>query len=357
MPTMLTMPTNVSDKTVPARLTRTSWRLAVSSALILSLSACANFNTIDRTTALPKQATAIHLDAPQRLAYADAKGVICAEPTPDALQAYISSLGASVSSANNAASVSNALQANSQSVGLHSQSITLMREHLFRICAFAQNNWLSDGDVMMLMARSQDLTLGVLAIEQLTGTMTPRKTSNMPVTDTEATQQLQSKLEQAKLDLNDKKTTLRRLSDTATEPGKSTGDQHDKAALQEDQTKDGKNSSALADVVVARAAVVSAQDKLTSLERQVEASKVGAGFVTVADESGNQLSPEAAEHISRATQHIVEQILQKNHLTDMCINMLNRFSRNKDVPEKYKDMMERCDLILNNAIAHLPAAF
>jgi hypothetical protein len=103
--------------------------------------------------------------------------------------------------------------------------------------------------------------------------------------------------------------------------------------------------------------VVSAQDKVASLERQVEASKVGAGFVTVADESGNPLSPEAAEHISRATQHIVDHILQKNHLKDMCINMLNRFSRNKDVPEKYADMMARCDLLLKNAIAHLPAAF
>jgi hypothetical protein len=73
---------------------------------------------------------------------------------------------------------------------------------------------------MMLMARSQDLTPGVLAIEQLAATMTPRKTSNMPATDTEASQQLQSKLDQAKLGLNDKKTTLRHLNDTAAEPGK-----------------------------------------------------------------------------------------------------------------------------------------
>lgn len=354
------MPTThatVYDKTVSARLIHAARRLAVGSAVLLSLSACANFNTIDRTTALPKDGTAIHLDAPQRLAYADAGGVICAEPTPDALQAYISSLGASVSSANNAASVSNALQANSQSVGLHSQSITLMREHLFRICAFAQNNWLSDGDVMMLMARSQDLTLGVLAIEQLTGTMTPRKISNMPATDTDATKQLQSKLEQAKLDLNDKKTALMHLSDTATERNKSTGDQHDKAVFQEDQTKDGENSSAPADVAAARMAVVLAQDKVSSLERQVEASKVQSGFVTLPDESGNKPSPAAAEHIARATQHIVDQILQKNHLTDMCINMLNRFSRNKDLPKKYEDMMLRCDLVLKNAITRLPAAF
>ena len=347
--------TSVSDNTVSARLSHTSWRLAVSSAVMLSLSACANFNTIDRTTALPRHGTAIHLDAPQRLAYADAEGVICAEPTPDALQAYISSLGASVSTEGNAASVSNALQANSQSIGLHSQSITLMREHLFRICAYAQNNWLSDGDVMMLMARSQDLTLGVLAIEQLTGVMTPRKTAKLPLSDTEATKQLQNTLEQAKLDLNDKKTALTQLNDTAGTQDARTGDHPDRAALLEDQTKDGKNSSTPTEAVAARLAVVSALDKVSLLERQVEASKVQAGFMTLPDESDNQLSPTAAEHIAKATAHIVEQILQKNHLTDMCINMLNRFSRNKQLPEKYMDMMARCDLVLKNAVTHLAA--
>lgn len=326
--------TTVFDKTVSARLIHASRRLAVGSAVLLSLSACANFNTIDRTTALPKHGTAIHLDAPQRLAYADAEGVICAEPTPDALQTYISSLGASVSAADNAASVSNALQANSQSIGLHSQSITLMREHLFRICTFAQNNWLSDGDVMMLMARSQDLTLRVLAIEQLTGVMTPRTTAKLPLSDTEATKQLQNKLEQAKLDLNDKKTALTQLNDAAGTQNARSGDHPDRAALLEDQTKDGKNSSAPTEVAAARLAVASGQDKVSLLEQQVETSKVQAGFVTLPDESGNQLSPTAAEHIAKATQHIVEQILQKNHLTDMCINTFNRFSRNKQLPEK-----------------------
>ncbi|MGK5029531.1 hypothetical protein [Janthinobacterium sp. MDT1-19] len=278
--------TTVFDKTVSARLIHASQRLAVGSAVLLSLSACANFNTIDRTTALPKHGTAIHPDAPQRLAYADAEGVICAEPTPDALQTYISSLGASVSAADNAASVSNALQANSQSIGLHSQSITLMREHLFRICTFAQNNWLSDGDVMMLMARSQDLTLRVLAIEQLTGVMTPRTTAKLPLSDTEATKQLQNKLEQAKLDLNDKKTALTQLNDAAGTQNARSGDHPDRAALLEDQTKDGKNSSAPTEVAAARLAVASGQDKVSLLQQQVETSKVQAGFVTLPDESG-----------------------------------------------------------------------
>jgi len=332
-----------SGVTLRNRTARRTCRLAMGLAALLSLSACANFNTIDRTTRLPEQGTAIHLDAPQRLAYADGKGVICAEPTPDALQAYISSLGGSVSAGNNAASVSNALQANSHSVGLHSQSITLMREHLFRICAFAQNRWLSDGDVMMLMIRSQDLTLGVLAIEQLTGAAIPRQPAIPADPATAATSQLQSQLEQAQLDLGSKNTALH----AALKPA---------LTQLEGQTPDDNDSSA-PDAAGARLALVSAQEKVASLERQLAESKVKTRQATLPGEGGNQLSPLAAEHIAKATEYIVDQVLHKDYLTDMCINMLNRFSRkDKKLPETYDEMMMRCDTVLQQAVARLAPA-
>lgn len=169
--------TTVYDKTASVHFIQASRRLAAGSAILLSLSACANLNTISRTTELPRNGKAIHLDAPQRLVYSNAKGHTCAEPTPDALQAYISAAGAGVNSGQNAASISTALSANATSVGLHSQSITLMREHLFRICEYAQNESINAADTMLLTQRSQDLTMGVLAIEQLTGAVVPRQTA------------------------------------------------------------------------------------------------------------------------------------------------------------------------------------
>lgn len=62
----------------------------VTSLVMVSLAGCANLLTIERRSALPRHGTAIHLDAPQRIAYADKFGHVCAEPSPDALQAYAS---------------------------------------------------------------------------------------------------------------------------------------------------------------------------------------------------------------------------------------------------------------------------
>ena len=73
------------------------------------------------------------------------------------------------------AALANALGANSAGIGLHTQSITLMRDTLYHICEQAHNKTLGDGDVVQLLQRSQDMTLGVLAIEQLTGAVVARQ--------------------------------------------------------------------------------------------------------------------------------------------------------------------------------------
>jgi hypothetical protein len=154
-------------------------------SVIASLCAgCADVMTINRTTELPDNSiengkgrgVAIHLDAPQRLVYAGVNGDICAEPSPDALQAYAASLGASlISPGNESAALAGALSGNAAGLGLRTQAITLMRDHLYRICEARHNKSLVDGDVMQLLERSQDLTLGVLAIEQLTGAVVARQ--------------------------------------------------------------------------------------------------------------------------------------------------------------------------------------
>src|SRR5437879_539384 len=138
-------------------------RALLLSAILPICAACANFETLSRSTHLPHHGRAIHLDAPQRLVYSDKRGHICAEPSPDALQAYASSLGAGISVPSyGAASFAQALQASSGSIGLRTQSITLMRDALYRICEASHNGSLADGDVVQLLERSQDLTLGVL---------------------------------------------------------------------------------------------------------------------------------------------------------------------------------------------------
>ena len=137
---------------------------------------CANMSTISRRTELPGEGIAIHLDAPQRVVFANKDGAVCAEPSPDALQAYAASLGASFSAPNKeSAALATAFSENSASIGLRTQSITLMRDALYRICEAEHNKAIGHGDTVLLLERSQDLTLGVLAIEQLTGAVVARQ--------------------------------------------------------------------------------------------------------------------------------------------------------------------------------------
>lgn len=163
----------------------------------------ANRSTVDRTTAIPqftenagsteieKRAeeggVAIHLDAQQRLVLATAKGY-CAEPSPDALSAYVATLGVGAttpSQAEAAVSFANALQGSAASIGLRTQSITLMRDALYRMCEAANNGNLDGIHVARFLRRSQDLTAVILAVEQLTGTvaanqvlLTPESSAN-----------------------------------------------------------------------------------------------------------------------------------------------------------------------------------
>jgi hypothetical protein len=141
-----------------------------------ALVGCANMSTIDRRTDLPDGGIAIHLDAPQRVVFANKVGGVCAEPSPDALQAYAASLGASFSGPGQpSAELATAFSENSASIGLRTQSITLMRDALYRICEAEHNKAIGHGDTVLLLERSQDLTLGVLAIEQLTGAVVARQ--------------------------------------------------------------------------------------------------------------------------------------------------------------------------------------
>lgn len=149
--------------------------------LVLLLSGCANLQTISRTTTLnvPKgvnKGKAIHLDAQQRLVVVNSFQQFCAEPSPDALAAYASSLGLGISDpSNRAASLSQGLQNSVGSIGLRTQSITLMRDALYRMCEAHMNNALSPVQVATLLARSQDLTAVILAVEQLTGAVAAKQ--------------------------------------------------------------------------------------------------------------------------------------------------------------------------------------
>jgi hypothetical protein len=135
------------------------------------LAGCANFDSIYRT--IDVNGKAVSIDAKQRAVFsADAtkKAVICAEPSPDALSAYGASLsGTFAKSSTEQAQLAAALAEQSASIGLRTQSIQLMRDAMYRACEGYLSGGISEGEFYSLQRRFQNLTLGLLAIEQLTG--------------------------------------------------------------------------------------------------------------------------------------------------------------------------------------------
>lgn len=176
----------------------------------LTAAGCANLNTINRNTALPAEGTAIHLDAHQRVVYSDKNGWVCAEPSPDAMQGYASSLGLGVSApSKEAVSVAQALSASAGSIGLRTQSITLMRDAMYRICELYFNGAINREAALQLLQRSQDLSLGILAIEQLTGAVVAQQVlinTSSAATAAAAINDTQRELDRAKADEAAKKT-------------------------------------------------------------------------------------------------------------------------------------------------------
>ena len=203
----------------------------------VALAACADLQTVSRRTTVPggptvtsstvtttpsattttstytsAQGLAIHLDAQQRLVSFNALGKYCAEPSPDALAAYASSLGFGASAQGyGSASATQALQSAAASIGLRTQSITLMRDSLYRLCEAYLNGELSDVSGTMLLARSQDLTAVVVAVEQLTGAVAANQALLAPNASSSASANLvsnQQLLDAARKDEAEKEKTL-----------------------------------------------------------------------------------------------------------------------------------------------------
>lgn len=137
----------------------------------LFLSGCANFDSIYRPVDV--NGKAISLDAKQRVVISASvpnSAMVCAEPSPDSLSAYGASLTGTLSkSPIEQAQLAAALAEQVASIGLRTQSIQLMRDAMYRACEGYLSGGIAAGEFYSLQRRFQNMTVGLLAIEQLTG--------------------------------------------------------------------------------------------------------------------------------------------------------------------------------------------
>jgi len=341
----------------------------------ITLAGCANYSTLNRTTALPDSGLAIHLDAPQRVVLTDKNGFSCAEPSPDALQAYASAIGASLADpTTKAAAFSAAANTSAGNIGLRTQSITLMRETLFRLCESARNKSITSPDLVQLLQRSQDMTLAILAIEQLTGAVVARQvllggssnaSASANVANTQAALDSAKKNEQiAKDDLAAAQSEEKRQTDilgkisgdlTAAEK-KVPPDQTASDELKSQQKVQGANVEKVKDgVTLAQSTYTSAQKATQVIQSNFNAalasaqsSATGTGEFSTAT-GQNNVDKESVAHIAEATKDIINMVVNKGHITDTCFTLMSQYAIEKDPDLRIalKELVTQCTGVIS----------
>jgi len=155
------------------------------------LGGCANWNSIYRELDLgsgDSSPRAVAIDAKQRAIISSPRtsiegevttktNVVCPEASPDALSATTISAAlsgtldrpAGTSPTDAQLKAAAAIAEGAASIGLRTQSIQLMRDGLVYNCLMFMNGAVTPNQAYRLQRRSQNFTLGLLAIEQLTG--------------------------------------------------------------------------------------------------------------------------------------------------------------------------------------------
>ena len=366
--------------------------------LCVALGACANLQTVSRRTDLPHPDTkgpgvAIHLDAHQRLVLYGPKGKYCAEPSPDAMAAYAASLGLGASApGTGAASVAQALQSSAASIGLRTQSITLMRDALYRLCEAYANEVLSDVSATMLLARSQDLTAVVVAVEQLTGAVAANQallTSTAAASASASLVANQQLLDAARKDEAEKE---KNLADARTardaQDARVTAKTADVAAAQTSYDNAAKRDPKPADELTKLSAALEKEKENLTAERAklkdaeglvkrreellAESKRVreiiqdnkDAALTQAAANTGSagnfstpvqrvQLDKAAAEKIAQAVSDMVKHVLDKDYTVDACSTLLTSVSNESlstDAKEMLKETRAHCLVLLRAKI-------
>lgn len=336
------------------------------------IAGCANFNSIHRNLDLIGPGVApegVAIDIKQRAIITNTRPgatpsvpgpyVVCAEPSPDALSAYVSSLGATgiplpapstpTRRGQDPFNVAAVVGETSASVGLRTQSIQLLRDLLFANCLTYLNGASTNDQYYALQRRSQNITLGLLAIEQLTGAVkadqaalntsgsaatgadnVEKETENLKTAQTELSTAKKSE-ETAVLALTaaTKKTSDQRkkVVDAQTAYDKATGDAKkpaEDALKAESATLEGlveEEAKAQIDVADARRQlrnaetyVGAAQRTLADAQRRVRASVTATAQLS----GGSNMSGKSSEHVAKAVVEIVNTVLQFSSSSEDC---------------------------------------
>ncbi|MEW8437353.1 MAG: hypothetical protein AB2689_04270 [Candidatus Thiodiazotropha taylori] len=323
-------------------------------SVLFFVSGCANLQTVSRNTDLPgndveSTGKAIHLDAKQRLAFAKAFGIVCAEPSPDALAASGSGFGVGASAKDaGTANLSSALSEAAGSIGLRTQSIQMMRDALYRVCEMYYGKALNSVQVWELHQRFQDIMVGILAIEQLTGAVKAQQvllntggtaSAASTLSDLESLlanareneTKRAAELEEAELAVTDAQNALNKAITDLSNAASATPPATQAVITQLTATRDEKQASfdsAVSQLEMRR----ELSDQAIATRKALEQShgdalvNTSAGATSAAQFSANvstnRLNDASTKEIAAAVTTIVQEIVRKPRIADKCMDLL-----------------------------------
>jgi hypothetical protein len=271
--------------------------------LILLAGCNANWNSIYRThdfninrdeEKIPQKS--VFIDIHQR-AIISGNYTICAEPSPDAMQAYAAELAASGALDEKAkAELAAAVQTTAAYIGVRSKNIQLFRDGYYRLCEARLNDTLDDAQYNFFLSRLQRYSVALAAIEELNrSNITPAVILS---TSGEASI---AGLGAKEKELTEIKKELTIAKDSAA-----------KTSSEEDKAK-----------------VVELTKKADTLQNEIDSGKrvavTGKGSGEIA--SLTSTTSTSNTDIAKATQEIITAALGYNDLPYMCLERLHEYSK------------------------------
>lgn len=334
---------------------------ALATGMLVALTGCGNLNSIYRSQSMTEPRS-ISVDAKQRMVLMGKRYdqiIACAEPSPDALSAYAAAVSASVSQAERQA-IQAAFSGSETAafVGLRTQTIQLLRDGMYRICEGYLSGALGSGNFGALQRRYQNLMMGLLAIEQLTGAVTPRpvvlSTSSNAGTggNTEKEEAALTKAREQKVEADAALEAAQKAHDTKRDTHKTA--QESLAVLESKQKKTPPEATD-AEVNSAKEALRSAQTELTAAEIELSRRKSLAAIADAdvklkqdnlrasqlrvftgtsgagSDTSAVKIDAATSKTLADAITGIVREVIGDSFIQDACLDFL---SGEGSVPQK-----------------------
>lgn len=241
---------------------------------------------------------------------------VCAEPSPDAISALSSSISLAVDADNeNSLQIAQGLSEAASYIGLRTQSIQLLRDGMYRTCEAYLSGAISPGSYSLMMENYQRYMVGILAIEQLTGTIKSPPVAISASAKAQTAQSIESLQRQYAIVLDEISRVEAEQAAAATkskEEGLEESEKtelNNKIAASKDQLKKlNATKEAIAE------AIGNAQGNLASTVATMEIGKWG--------ESGDSQSSDLSK-VSDAVKSIALRILDDNRTRELCSQLLS----------------------------------